>query len=219
MPDLLEEETYWSLLNSTLKENYPGFLSHLSDQEGSFAEEGQLAVLEFKDAQVATAPVVRTLETSRALKRYLNQPPNDVKQRAFILEGLPRNFIQILGEDLKVPPDFFAAHWSCPIVGSLLNRTPRHYDVKNRFILRFPRLHRARIQARIGDEKSPFYSIEADGNRLLSRKTIFGDMNGPLESPEHLSFWSTEGATPRNSEVTLFFYAVSICGLPNKILQ
>jgi hypothetical protein len=129
------------------------------------AEEGQLAVIEFKGS---AAPSVQRLESSRGLRRYLDQSTDDIHQRVFVLEGLPRNFIQILGAKLKVPPDFFASHWSCPVAGYLLNRTPRHYDIKNRFVLAFPRLHRARIRALVGDYQSPFYFTETSVYRLLS---------------------------------------------------
>lgn len=191
MSDPSEEGHYWSLLEST-QQQYPEFVKHLSGQEGSTGEEGQAAVIEFQDS---ARPSVRKLATSRALRRCLNEPhpTGAVRRRAYVIEGLPRNFIQVLGAKLKVPPAFFASHWAGlgSFIGNLLNRTPRHYDSQNRFILTFPKLHRARIKPLDGDYLYPFYYMESSFHRHLSRMTVFGDLDGPLTSFEQLSFWST----------------------------
>lgn len=187
-----EEGYYWSLLESTQQQQYPEFVKHLSGQVWPMGEEGQAAVIEFQDS---ARPSVRKLATSTALRRCLSEPhPIDaVRRRAFVLEGLPRNFIQVLGAKLKVPPAFFASHWVGlgGFIGNLLNRTPRHYDSRSRFILTFPKLHRARIKALDGDYRYPFYYMESSVYRPLSRMTVFGDLDGPLSSFERLSFWST----------------------------
>ncbi|KAH8710026.1 hypothetical protein GQ44DRAFT_776862 [Phaeosphaeriaceae sp. PMI808] len=173
MSDLREEGDYWSLLESTQQQQYPEFVKHLSKQ--NYLGEKK--------------------EKRPHLRRCLNEPhpTGAVRRRVFVLEELPRNHIQILGAKLKAPPDFFASHWACleSIIGNLLNRTPRHYDSQNRFILTFPRLHRARIKALDGDYPHPYYRMETSIHRLLSRMTVFGDLDGPLTSFEQLSFWST----------------------------
>ncbi|PMD47091.1 hypothetical protein L207DRAFT_627816 [Hyaloscypha variabilis F] len=183
---------YWSLLESTQQQQCPEFLEHLRGQIG---EEGRAAVIQFQDG---TKPSVKNLRNSRALERFLNiaQPTGSVRRRIFVLEGLPRNFIQVLGAKLRVPLAFFASHWAGPgrFIGSLLNRTPRHYDNQNRFILTFTTLHRARINALKEDDSYPFYYMESSTHRYLSRMTIFGDLDGPLCSLEQLSFWSTSNA-------------------------
>ncbi|KAB8273760.1 hypothetical protein BDV30DRAFT_238285 [Aspergillus minisclerotigenes] len=190
MPNPSEESQYWSLLESTQQQHYPEFVKDLSSQEGPMGEEGQAAVIKFQDN---ARPSVRKLPTSRMLRHCLEEvhPADAVHRRVFVLEGLPRNFLVVLGARLRVPPNFFASHWAGPgrLMGSLLNRTPRHYDSQNRFILTFPRLHRARIKALEGDDKYPLYFMETNIHRPLSRITVFGDSDGPLSSFEQLSFW------------------------------
>ncbi|KAJ5831261.1 uncharacterized protein N7525_009514 [Penicillium rubens] len=190
MSDQPVEGLYWSLLQSTLQQQYPEFVQHLSEQEGSMGEEGQAAVIEFWDN---AKPSVRNLATSRELTRCLDEshPTDVVRRRVFVLEGLPKNFIQVLGARLKVPPAFFASHWTVPgsVTGSILNQHPRHYNRQDRFALKFPKLHRARIKALEGDDRYPFYSMESSVHRPLSCITVFGDFDGPLSSFEQLSFW------------------------------
>src|SRR5256885_756616 len=110
-PDLQQEKDYWSLIESTQRLYYPGFVDQLSGQEGPLGEEGRAAVIEFQDG---AKPSARRLQTSRDLRRYLEKPSptGAVIGRAFILEGLPRRFVQILGSKLRVSPSFFAAHWA-----------------------------------------------------------------------------------------------------------
>jgi hypothetical protein len=62
-------------------------------------EEGQAAVIEFWDN---AKPSVRNLATSRELTRCLDEshPTDVVRRRVFVLEGLPKNFIQVLGLDV-----------------------------------------------------------------------------------------------------------------------
>jgi hypothetical protein len=191
-----EDMHYWSLLESTQEHLFPDFVQHLRRQQGPTAEEGKAALIEFSDS--AASPSVRRLKSSRALRRSLEdieaqiQPATSIlRRRIFVLEGLPRNYIQILGAKLRVPPAFFASQWKAVgFVGHLLNRNPRQYDNTNRFILNFPKLHQARVKALREDEEFPFYHMDYGPHCPLSRTTIFGDADGPLSSPEQVSFWS-----------------------------
>jgi hypothetical protein len=192
VPDTQEEREYWSLLESTQRQAYPGFVDQLSAQVGTIGEVGRAAVIEFEDG---AKPSVRRFHGSRHLRSYLDKPsPANglVRRRAFVLQGLPRKLIQVLGSRLEVPPSLFAAHWAGPGVynGILLNRTPRHYDNQNRFIVISPKLHRARINELESDKSEPIYYMVSSIHRQLSRVTVFGDFEGPLLSFERLSFWS-----------------------------
>lgn len=186
-----EEDYYWSLLESTQKHQYPDFVKNLSSQDGPMREEGQAAVIEFQDG---AKPSVQKLPTSRVLQSYLNnpRPAGTARRRAFVLEGLPRNFVVALGAKLRAPPAFFASHWASPgqFSGSVLNRTPRHYDSRTRFIMSFPRVHQARIKEPNKNIRDPLYFMESSVSRLLSGITVFGELDGPLSSMEQLSFWS-----------------------------
>jgi hypothetical protein len=141
--DTQKEKDYWSLVESTQRQAYPGFVDQLSAQVGTIGEVGRAAVIEFEDA---AKPSVRRFPGSKALRSYLDKPsPANglVRRRAFVLQGLPRKFIQVLGSRLEVPPSLFAAHWAGPgfYKGILLNRTPRHYDSQNRLVFTSPKLH------------------------------------------------------------------------------
>jgi hypothetical protein len=190
-----EENEYWKLLESTQRRWYPGFVNHISGQIGPKQEEGEAAVITFEDE---TIPSVQPFETSKALRSYLTKHPrtrptdSPILRRAFVLEGLPRNFVQVLGSRLRVPPSFFASHWAGlgNFSGRLLNRTPRHYDNRNRFTLTLPKLHQAKIQGKESDNDDPIYYMESSIDRELSRITLFGDFDGPLLSFERVSFWS-----------------------------
>jgi hypothetical protein len=179
------------LLESTQQQQHPDFVKHLIGQEGPMREEGKAAIITFEDN---AKPLVRKLRNSEVLGRYLNepQPEGTICRRLFVLEGLPRNHLQVLGAKLKAPPSFFASHWAGlgNFMGYLLNRTPRHYDSQNRFLLIFPKFHQARIKALEGDDSYPFYFTDSSVPRPLSKLTIFGDLDGPLSSFEHISFWS-----------------------------
>lgn len=187
-----QEKNYFSLLESSQRLQYPGFVDYLCSQCGPTAEAGRAAVIEFQDG---AKPLVKRINTSRALRRYLAQtPPNGaVLRRAFVLEGLPKDFLLVLGSNLRVPPSFFATHWAGPgtYMGNLVGRTPRHYDNKDRFILSFQRVHRARIKEMESDELTRIYHEVSDLDRPISHITLFGDFEGPLSSFEQFSFWST----------------------------
>jgi hypothetical protein len=190
-----QESEYWTVLKSTQQRWYPGFVDQLSSQTKAKQEEGRAAVIEFRDG---TRPSIQPLETSRALRRYLTRYPPcssdiPVHRRVFLLEGLPKKFIEVLGSKLGVPPSFFAAHWAGPgrYIGNLLNRSLRHYDNRTRFMLTFPKMYGAKINELEGDKANPIYYMESSVNRQLSRITLFGDFDGPLSSFEKLSFWTS----------------------------
>jgi hypothetical protein len=189
-----EEKDYWSLLESSQKAFYPDFVKGLSSQDGGMAEEGRAAVIEFRDG---TGPSIKHFPASRRLRRYMDGGSSEaVHRRVFVLEGLPRNVVQVLGAKLRVPPSFFAAHWLNPgaYVGNLLNRTPRHHDHRHRCTLSFRRLHHTLIEAADdGAAWDGIYHMNSSAGRPVSRLTVFGDFNGPLASLEQVSIWSTKG--------------------------
>jgi hypothetical protein len=193
--DTEEEKEYWKLLESTQQRWYPEVVHRMSNQTELQQQEGRVAVIKFEDE---TKPSVKLFETSKALRRYLDKYPPakpadvPVLRRAFVLEELPRKFVQVLGSKIRVPPSFFTSHWSGlgGFTGRLLNRTPRHYDNRNRFTLTSPRLHQAKIEEKEGDKKHPIYYMESSIDCKLSCQTVFGDFNGPLLSFERVSFWS-----------------------------
>lgn len=178
------------MLESSQRGQYPDFISNLSTQTGSFREEGRAAVVEFSDG---AKPKVYRVQTSRVLRRYFDEPSgsNPIMRRLFILEGLPRNFIQVLGARLRVPPVFFSAHWAEPggFLGYLVNRTPRHCDHRNQFSLSFIKMHWVGIRSFPEDSPHPSYEMESSTRRRLNLSTIFGDLSELPTSWEQVSFW------------------------------
>ncbi|KAH6960038.1 hypothetical protein BKA56DRAFT_701449 [Ilyonectria sp. MPI-CAGE-AT-0026] len=188
------EAEYWSGLEST-NQWYPDFVSQLSKQVGAQQDEGRAAMITFQDG---AEPSLRVFKNSKALRRYFTNSPTPISpdapvcRRVFVLEGLPRRFIQILGSRLRVPPSFFAAHSAQPgkFVGSLLNHTLRHYDNRSRFTLISPKLHQAKIQEKPSNNANPVYFMQSSITRQLARITLFGEFEDPLWSFEKVSFWS-----------------------------
>lgn len=137
---------YWTLLRDSQQRHYPGFVSYLSQQIDHPGWEERAAMIKFKDN---AKPSVTVLTRTKHLEECLEEPTksDSTARRLFILEGLSRNVIQVLGARLKVPPSFFSAHWIDPrsYVGHLITRTPRHHDNPYQFQLSFMRLHQAKI--------------------------------------------------------------------------
>ncbi|KAH7013166.1 hypothetical protein EDB80DRAFT_774496 [Ilyonectria destructans] len=187
-----KEKNYWTLVESTQRRQYPEFVDQLSNQVGPLAEEGQVAVIEF---QGEDKPSIQKFTASRNLRRYLEKdaPSSTALRRVFVLEGLPRKFVQVLGSNLRVPPSFFATHWASHgrYRGSVLNRTPRYFESQRRFLLSFQKLHQVEIKGLHGDEVDPIYHMDSSVRRPLSRVSVFGDLDGPFSSFEQLSYWCT----------------------------
>lgn len=140
-------------------------------------------------------PSIQKFTASRNLRRCLEKdaPSGTALRRVFVLEGLPRKFVQVLGSNLRVPPSFFATHWAGHgrYRGSVLNRTPRYFEPRQRFLLSFPKLHQVEIKGLHEDEVDPIYHMDSSVRRPLSRVSVFGDLDGPFSSFEQLSYWCT----------------------------
>ncbi|KAI0530056.1 hypothetical protein GGR58DRAFT_268163 [Xylaria digitata] len=189
------EAEYWSHLESTQRQWYPDFIRLLSDQIGAEQDKRQVAVITFQDR---ARPLTQVFSKSKDLRRYFDRapispPPCEPEcRRLFVLEGLPKKFIQLLGSRLQVPPSFFAAH--CPrtgkFVGSLLNQSLRNQNSQSRFTLIFPRLHWAKIQEETSNDVYPVYFMQSSITRQIYHITLFKGLKGPLWGVERASFWS-----------------------------
>ena len=188
-----EERDYWSLLQSSQAKFYPDFVETLSSHRGAFVEGGRAAVIEFHSN---AKPSVQNFQTPANLREYIDKTPSKTPhQRAFVLEGLPKNFIIVLGTKLRVPPSFFAEHWPNPgQVGNLVNCNPRHYDNQERCTLKFERLHEQRNRTADGSNWLKWrFCTDSDVYREIDSTTVFGDEEDPfypLHTSERFSFWS-----------------------------
>ncbi|KAK5653830.1 hypothetical protein OQA88_7989 [Cercophora sp. LCS_1] len=195
---------YWARMQTSQREVCPGLISHLASRaKGREAEEGRVAVVVFQHGPSGTIPLaVREFLSSRSLARYLNKTLSEdttgplegkiiIRPRIFVLEGLPRNVIDVLGSGLNIPPALFASHWvTGRCEGAVPNRIPRYYNPTGRYTLRMPRFHRAKVQALGTDVAEPIYRMNTPFRRRLSRATVFGDFDGLLSSTERVSFWA-----------------------------
>ncbi|KAI0503236.1 hypothetical protein F5B22DRAFT_662181 [Xylaria bambusicola] len=165
-----QEDQYWSHLMSTQRPFYPGFIRQMSSQVEGGEDEGQVVVINFQDE---AKPQYQIYSRPQDLRGQFDNPPlppsTDAvrSRRLFVLEGLSKSFIQLLGSRLRVPPSFFAAH--CPHTG---------------------RMHSATIDEKT-DEADPVYFNQSSITRQLHRINLFGDVKDPLWSFERVSFWST----------------------------
>jgi hypothetical protein len=107
--------SYKSVVSSTRTRN-PSLanLEKVLTQESS--ENGRVAVIEFHDTYVSE----RRFATPNELLEYMNcQEPSTTSKcygRCYLLEGLPHNYIEVLGSQLQVDPLVFARQIKCGIL-------------------------------------------------------------------------------------------------------
>jgi len=93
-------------------------------------------MLTFAPGQPASAV---NFSGSKELTAYLDSTHSigslEIRRRLFILEGLPRNYIEALGSRLKVPPAFFAAQWAAMLPDGW--RYSLGMEWKDRFIIKY----------------------------------------------------------------------------------
>ncbi|KXH34272.1 hypothetical protein CNYM01_01077 [Colletotrichum nymphaeae SA-01] len=185
------ENLYWEFLKSTQSEPYPNFVQYLSQQKSTLRDEGRAAIIHFEDQH---KPTVTICHTPTKLGKQLDRSADSrvPVRRLMVLEGLSKQFVQVLGARLRVPPGLFSAHWTATgaFVGNLVNRAPRQYDPQTQFLVSFSKLHPVEIES-LPDNSDPVYLMESGAFSPLSRSTIFGGIDGPLNGPEQVSFWGT----------------------------
>ena len=179
------EDAYWSLIDSTQGISYQGFVDKLRSQPKSDQVLGRAAIFESRREE---PPFYKKFRQSKDLGDFLDKHPNGFVRRVIVLEDLPRNFIEVLGSRLRIPPSFFGDHWEDPEM-PFKRRTLRHQDPCRRFMLNWRKLHRQSIITSEDDGLNT-YAMVADVARTVSRTSLFGDPNGVTTSGEKLSFWS-----------------------------
>ncbi|KAF4945185.1 hypothetical protein FSARC_14488 [Fusarium sarcochroum] len=191
---MYKEANYWTHLESTQGHWHPEFVRQLANQEGAETEDGRAAVITFQDG---AKPSARTFSKSRELRRYIDEstlpssPGEPACRRAFVLEGLPKAFIEVLGSSLCVPPSFFSEHWAHPgqFMSISMAHPPRQYNGGSRFSFYFPRLHWVKIGEGSSNQRDLMYIMPSSINMLLARVNLFGEFRGPFRSDEKLSCW------------------------------
>jgi hypothetical protein len=143
-------------------------------------------------------PQFASISNATELRRHLDQIDSTkilqqkVVGRLFILEGLPRDYIKILGSCLRIPASVFGCHSVDPQAQySLVNREAV-YRNSSYFAMNMPKLHHVDIESRPGDEKFPLYRSNMGYSRILSVFGLFGERHAAQVSYEQLSFWCSE---------------------------
>ncbi|PMD16328.1 hypothetical protein NA56DRAFT_649479 [Hyaloscypha hepaticicola] len=178
------EERYWKLIKSSQKLSYPGFVDSLERQTLWRRNAGRVAVF----CQDKDSP--QEFSTSDDLRRFLNDHPNKPDEaRIFVLEDLPRSFVEILGSRLRIPPSFFADHWEDPQGGITTRGSVDQQDPNRRYMLRWQRLHQKNIVAEKKDGPG-LYLLPSEVSRFVFRTSLFG--KNVTISSEKLSYWCSK---------------------------
>jgi len=92
----------YTRLVSDMSASHPN-LANLEELLAEPSEKGVAAVLNFRDAGVTEERFVHSI----ALLDHLNQP-GQCDRRLIILQGVPSNFVEVLGWKFNIDPNFFA---------------------------------------------------------------------------------------------------------------
>jgi hypothetical protein len=187
---------YWALINTTLYYQFPKFVNNLRNQSVEQCELGRAMALEFREGENAVAT---HFKGSEHLQEYLNDCncqklsyEKGVRRRLWVLEDLSRNYVEVLGSGLCIPPSFFAAQWADPIGADFNERDTFVSNPRRRFLLRWPQFYRATMDG-------PARDITCAMTCNVERHVSFCDQeNITYENPffarsyHSVSYWSAE---------------------------
>ncbi|KAF1954206.1 hypothetical protein CC80DRAFT_568014 [Byssothecium circinans] len=184
---------YFELLNRQLCELFPSFLHNLQVQAPQEREMGRAAVLEYSKGIYSGQ---RVFKSSTELQEYLEETATtqarNIRQRLFLLEDLSRNYVEVLGSQLRVPPSFFGAHWDVPTAPTFNHRNPFCRFSDGGFLIRYASTQRIEIDAG-SSQHSNVFSWNANVNRHIYCYNSKGPLIDQPKSYHILSFW-TAGA-------------------------
>jgi hypothetical protein len=181
------KEPYRSLVSSMQSRN--PILAKLDKILTRPSENGRAAVIEFHDNDVA----VRRLQSSNELRDYMTNleqgPPPSCNRRLYLLEGLPSNYIEILGSRLRIDPDVFARQIGCGYLTILkdardIPMLPSHPTSKDSFSLRYNELRD------FGESIDSFELRCTNQPRRISTTRWEGKFDGVGIVRRKASFWS-----------------------------
>jgi hypothetical protein len=164
-------------------------LDEVLTRQGPSAEDGRAAVIELHDSHVA----VHCPRTSSELLDYManleQAPPPSCNRRLYLLEGLPSNYIEILGSRLRIDPDVFARQIDCGYLAVLKDARdipllPSHPTSKHSLSLRYYELRD------FGENIDSFELICANQLRRISTTKWKGKFDGIGIVRRKATFWS-----------------------------
>ena len=182
---------YFNLTKTQLYLLFPNFVANLQAQSSTQCELGRAAVLDHSEG---ICPTQEIFQSSAKLKEYIDRPlalqAPGPRRRLFLLEDLSRNYIEVLGSRLGVPPSVFAAHWEDPVMPTFNHRNPFVRFSKNRFVIRYPDCHHVAIGIADRDQDT-VYALNSNVDRHIYKYSPNGPLIDDPKSYHVLSFWST----------------------------
>lgn len=188
-------QEYWSLIENTQEKDFPKFVQAMRLQDDTQRERGRSMVFEFGDVTNATS-----FGSSEELKTYLDKKAKECStdegfRSLFFLENLGRNYVEILGSRLSIPPSFFRAHWTDP--ESIIDQYSLSQPYPEYHRLKYPQLHRLILSAENEDYQLGPYS---DPKSDLERYLLLPDKGRNFEMSTHqVSCWSRMKSTCRET--------------------
>ena len=181
-----------------------GLAKILSEQDGAKAENGRVAVINFESSGV---PSLRILQRSNELKEVLSldgmtmvdrtcpegEKRYDVRRRLFILEDLPRTFVELLGSHLRINPAFFARHCTdLSFLESYDDLPTERKEVRQLYIPFMHFMNAPRALARPDRDLAELYCASFNVRRILAWPKPYGgwDLRGTIGELECcISYW------------------------------
>ena len=182
-----------------MKQQFPRFVKDLENKCLDQPGQGRAAVLEFEAGNRVSRKLFLQPET---LRTHLKQPTKQTPcRRLWLMEDVSKDWIEVLGSELRIPPSFFAAHWADPSGADFNERNLFDSNPRRRFLLKFPQFHKIST----GGLNSNWNDLKGDPKILLDNgveRYIFfsGDEDRTYENPDfvrsyhNVSFWSSEDA-------------------------
>ena len=181
---------YWSLLQETQQCLNPQFVEDLFEQDAAEQEQGRAALLSFP---IDGGPAIATqFQTSDELRTHLDCVANEdlsenSYRRLYLLEDIGRNYVEVLGSRLRIPPAFFGAQYTNPsFTIPLVDPETLSHDPSRYFLLKYRQIHT------IAKEDKAEYKIGLyyDYNSGVPRQLQLLDQNEPTEYSKHqVSYW------------------------------
>jgi hypothetical protein len=131
-------EWWWGLENSK-----SDVYSQVKTTES--ADRGTAAMYNFASLDDLPAKFETPRELFFALRAMVDERYSNInsnRRYLIVLEDLGRNWVELLGPYLKIPPYFFELHWANPLLHTMgMNRMPLGQDSQQIFVLGYTELH------------------------------------------------------------------------------
>lgn len=184
------QNSYMGYLNLQLRYLFPKFVENLHAQSPHDREMSRAAVIEYHDSSSSQKRFMNSKNLSGYFEDEPITKPSMPRRRLFLLEDLSRDYINILGSQLRIPPSFFGAHWADPTHPNFNYWNPFCRYAEENFVIRYASTQPVRIDASI-DVHGFIYQFDANVNRHVQCYDPRGPIVDQPKSYHALSFWSS----------------------------